>query len=73
MACGMYEAHINKSVRNAFQVKNSKFAYKEADYFYAEKDIPKQELKKMVAKAGYNVVLIRQIFSLFSGCAGLFW
>ena len=50
MACGMYEAHINESVRDAFQVKNSKFAYKEADYFYAEKDIPKQELKKWLQK-----------------------
>lgn len=52
MACGMCEAHINEAVRNAFQVKKVASSHtKKQTVILAEKDIPEQELKSVVAKA----------------------
>ena len=60
MACGMCEAHINEAVRNAFQVKKVTSSHtKKQTVILAEKDIPEQELKSVVAKTGYNVVSVR--------------
>lgn len=57
MACGMCEAHINEAVRNTFQVKKVTSSHiKKETIIIAEKDIPEQELKGVVAKAGYSVV-----------------
>ena len=57
MACGMCEAHINEAVRNAFQVKKVTSSHtKKQTVILAEKDIPEQVLKHVVAKAGYDVV-----------------
>lgn len=57
MACGMCEAHINEAVRSAFQVKKVTSSHmKKQTVIIAEKDIPEQELKNVVAKAGYNAV-----------------
>ena len=59
MACGMCEAHINEAVRNAFQVKKVASSHaKKQTVILAEKDIPEQELKSVVAKAGYDVVSV---------------
>ena len=59
MACGMCETHINEAVRNAFQVKKVTSSHsKKQTVILAEKDIPEQELKNMVAKAGYSVVSV---------------
>ena len=59
MACGMCEAHINEAVRNAFQVKKVASSHtKKQTVILAEKDIPEQELKSVVAKAGYNSVSV---------------
>lgn len=59
MACGMCEAHINEAVRNAFQVKKVKSSHaKKQTVIIAEKEIPEQELKNVVAKTGYNVVSV---------------
>ena len=59
MACGMCEAHINEAVRNAFQVKKVTSSHtKKQTIIIAEKDIPEQELKSVVAKAGYNAVSV---------------
>ena len=59
MACGMCEAHINEAVRNAFQVKKVASSHtKKQTVILAEKDIPEQELKSVVAKAGYNAVSV---------------
>ena len=59
MACGMCEAHINEAVRNAFQVKKVTSSHtKKQTVILAEKDISKQELKNVAAKAGYNAVSI---------------
>ena len=59
MACGMCEAHINEAVRNAFQVKKITSSHtKKQTVIIAEKDIPEQELKNVVAKAGYDVVSV---------------
>lgn len=59
MACGMCEAHINEAVRNAFQVKKVTSSHaKKQTVIIAEKEIPEQELKNMVAKAGYSVVSV---------------
>lgn len=59
MACGMCEAHINEAVRNAFQVKKVTSSHtKKQTVIFAEKDIPKQELKSVVAKAGYDAVSV---------------
>ena len=59
MACGMCEAHINEAVRNAFQVKKVTSSHtKKQTVIFAEKDIPEQELKSVVAKAGYDAVSV---------------
>ena len=59
MACGMCEAHINEAVRNAFQVKKVASSHtKKQTVIFAEKDIPEQELKSVVAKAGYDAVSV---------------
>ena len=59
MACGMCEAHINEAVRNAFQVKKvTSSRAKKQTVIIAEKDIPEQELKDVVAKAGYDVISV---------------
>lgn len=59
MACGMCEAHIDEAVRNAFQVKKVTSSHtKKKTVILAEKDIPEQELKKAVAKAGYEAVSV---------------
>ena len=59
MACGMCEAHINEAVRNAFQVKKVTSSHtKKQTIIIAEKDIPEQELKSVVAKAGYDAVFV---------------
>ena len=59
MACGMCEAHINEAVRNAFQVKKVASSHtKKQTVILAEEDIPEQELKSVVAKAGYDAVSV---------------
>lgn len=59
MACGMCEAHINEAVRNAFQVKKVTSSHtKKQTVILAEKSIPEQELKNVVAKAGYDVISV---------------
>ena len=75
MACGMCEAHINEAVRNAFRVKKVASSHtKKQTVILAEQDIPEQELKSVVAKAGYDVVSINSepyekkgIFASFRG------
>lgn len=60
MACGMCEAHINEAVRNAFRVKKVTSSHtKKETVILAEQDIPEEELKRVVAKAGYEVVQVR--------------
>lgn len=57
MVCGMCEAHINEAVRNAFQVKKVTSSHtKKQTVIITEQDIPEQELRDIVAKAGYDVV-----------------
>ena len=59
MACGMCEAHINEAIRNAFQVKKVTSSHsKKQTVILAEKGIPEQELKNVVAKAGYDAVSV---------------
>lgn len=59
MACGMCEAHINEAVRNAFRVKKVTSSHtKKQTVILAEQDISEQELKDVVAKAGYDVVSV---------------
>ena len=59
MACGMCEAHINEAVRNAFQVKKVTSSHtKKQTVIIAEKDIPEQELKDVITKAGYDAVSV---------------
>ena len=75
MACGMCEAHINEAVRNAFQVKRVSSSHtKKQTVIIAEKNIPEQELKNVVAKAGYDAVSVssepyekKGLFSAFRG------
>lgn len=75
MACGMCEAHINEAVRNAFRVKKVTSSHtKKQTVILAEQDIPEQELKDAVAKAGYDVILVssepyekKGLFSAFRG------
>ena len=59
MACGMCEAHINEAVGNAFPVKKVTSSHtKKQTVILAEADIPEQELKNVVAKAGYDAVSV---------------
>ena len=59
MACGMCEAHINEAVRNAFQVKKVTSSHtKKQTVIIAERDIPEQELKNVIVKAGYDAVSV---------------
>ena len=59
MACGLCEAHINEAVRNTFQVKKVTSSHtKKQTVIIAEKNIPEQELKNVVAKAGYDAVSV---------------
>ena len=75
MACGMCEAHINEAVRNAFQVKKVTSSHtKKQTVIIAEKSIPEQELKNVVAKAGYDAISVssepyekKGLFSAFRG------
>ena len=75
MACGMCEAHINEAVRNAFQVKKVTSSHtKKQTVIIAEKNIPEQELKNVVAKAGYDAISVssepyekKGLFSVFRG------
>ena len=75
MVCGMCEAHINESVRNAFPVKKVTSSHtKKQTVIIAEKDISEQELKDAIAKTGYEVVSVRSepyekkgLFAAFRG------
>ncbi|MCM1127256.1 MAG: heavy-metal-associated domain-containing protein [Lachnospiraceae bacterium] len=59
MACGMCEAHINEAVRNAFPVKKVTSSHtKKQTVIVSEQDIPEQELKDVIAKAGYDAVSV---------------
>lgn len=59
MACGMCEAHINEAVRNAFPVKKVTSSHtKKQTVILAQQEIPEQELKSVVTKAGYDVVSV---------------
>lgn len=59
MACGMCEAHINDAVRAAFPVKKVTSSHtKKQTVILAERDIPAEELKAAVAKAGYEVTAV---------------
>lgn len=70
MVCGMCEAHINEAVRNAFRVKKITSSHtKKQTVILAE-----QELKSVVAKAGYDVISVNSqpyekkgLFSAFRG------
>ena len=75
MACGMCEAHTNEAVRNTFQVKKVSSSHtKKQTVIIAEKNIPEQELKNVVAKAGYDAISVssepyekKGLFSAFRG------
>ena len=61
MACGMCEAHINEAVRSAFPVKKVTSSHtKKETIILAEKEIPEQELRKVVAEAGYDVMSVNR-------------
>ena len=62
MACGMCEAHINEAIRNAFPVKKVTSSHtRKQTIILTEQDIPEQELKGAVAKAGYDVVSVSSV------------
>ena len=59
MACGMCEAHINDAVRQNFSVKKVTSSHtKKQTTIIAENDISEQELKKVIANTGYEVVSV---------------
>ncbi len=60
MACGMCEAHINDAVRNTFTVKKVSSSHtKKQTVIISEQDISEQELRNVIAKAGYEVVSVK--------------
>lgn len=59
MSCGMCEAHINDAVRNAFTVKKVTSSHtKKETVILAEREIPEPELRKVIEKAGYDVISV---------------
>lgn len=53
MACGMCEAHVNEAIRNTFRVKKVTSSHtKKQTIILAEQDIPEEDLKNVIAKAG---------------------
>lgn len=71
MVCGMCEAHINEAVRNAFRVKKVTSSHtKKQTVILAEQDILEQELKSVVAKAGYDVVSVNSVVFLSKAGTG---
>lgn len=59
MACGMCEAHVNDAVRSAFPVKKVTSSHKKKQaVILAEQAIPEEELKRVIGKAGYDVVSV---------------
>lgn len=75
MACGMCGAHINEAVRNAFQVKKVTSSHtKKRTVIIAETNILEQQLKNVVAKAGYDAISVssepyekKGLFGVFRG------
>lgn len=56
MACGMCEAHINDAVRSAFKVKKVTSSHtKNQTVIISESEISEQELKRIIAKTGYEI------------------
>lgn len=59
MACGMCESHVNDAVRNAFRVKKVISSHaKKQTVILTEQDIPAEDLKSVIEKAGYDVVSV---------------
>lgn len=59
MACGMCEAHVNDAVREAFPVKKVTSSHtKKQTVILTEEDIPEQELKDVIKKAGYDAMSV---------------
>lgn len=59
MACGMCEAHVNEAVRNAFQVKKVTSSHtRKQTIILTEQEISEQELRNVVAEAGYEAVSV---------------
>ena len=59
MACGMCEAHINDAVRQNFSVKKVTSSHtKKQTIIITENDISEQDLKNVIAKAGYDLVSV---------------
>lgn len=59
MACGMCEAHINDAVRQNFSVKKVTSSHtRKQTIIITENDISEQELKKVIANTGYEVVSV---------------
>lgn len=59
MACGMCETNINDAVRNAFLVKKVTSSHtKKETVILTEREIPEPELRKVIAKAGYDVISV---------------
>lgn len=57
MACGMCEAHINDTVRAAFDVKKVSSSHSKGEtVIVAENEIPKSALKAVIDKTGYKMV-----------------
>ncbi len=66
---------MNEAIRNAFRIKKVTSSHtKRQTVIIAEQDIPEQELKDVVAKAGYNILSVgsepyekKGLFSAFRG------
>lgn len=72
MACGMCEAHINDAIRNAFPIKKVRSSFKKKETeIISEAPINEAELKSVIDKTGYSVIMIssdvyeKKGFSLF--------
>lgn len=72
MQCGMCEAHINTTIRNAFPVKKVSSSHVDGQtVILTEKPVDEQKLKEAIRETGYTVVsfktepFVKKRFSLF--------
>lgn len=57
MGCGMCEAHVNETVRNACKVKSVSSSHKDKEtVIISEEDIEDDKLKAIIAETGYTLL-----------------
>ncbi len=60
MQCGMYEAHVNQTIRQSFAVKKVSSSHtKRQTVIVSEQPLDEQALREAVGRTGYTVTSVR--------------